>query len=187
MARSAAIGQDAFVNTKTGVASYYWRSMDAGSGPFPHHAWWQIGWITDYLMAEAELRSGGRVVFPRGFITPKVGPHQSYGFAPGTAFGKKANLRIIVDGVNISNPSLEHIVAESEDKSTVHILLLNQHHENQTGTVKLDLQRFKRKNQPTSVRILDHEGKITQSVTPSEELKVSVPSYGLAALELVFE
>src|SRR5690606_34410038 len=39
MARSAAIGRHAFVNQKTGVASYYWRAMDAGSGPFPHHAW----------------------------------------------------------------------------------------------------------------------------------------------------
>ncbi|MBE7177545.1 MAG: glycerophosphoryl diester phosphodiesterase [Mucilaginibacter polytrichastri] len=68
MARAAAIGRDAFVDPKTSVASYYWHTMNAGSGPYPHHAWWQIGWITDYLMAETELRSNGEVSFPRGFV-----------------------------------------------------------------------------------------------------------------------
>ncbi len=45
--------------------------MNKGAGPYPHHAWWQIGWITDYLLAEAQLRSDGQITFPRGFVTPK--------------------------------------------------------------------------------------------------------------------
>ena len=58
-------------------------------------AWWQIGWIMDYLMSEAEMRSNGAVSFPRGFITPKVGPHQTIGFESGLTYGKKANLVLI--------------------------------------------------------------------------------------------
>ena len=50
MARAAAWGRDAFVDSATSVASYYWNAMNRGSGPYPHHAWWQVGWLTDYLL-----------------------------------------------------------------------------------------------------------------------------------------
>ncbi|ULT40502.1 hypothetical protein KRR40_37825 [Niabella defluvii] len=66
MARAAALTKDAFVDPATGVASYYWSAMNKGAGPFPHHAWWQLGWITDYLMSELLLRSQGRIEFPQG-------------------------------------------------------------------------------------------------------------------------
>src|SRR5690606_23491990 len=72
MARAAVWGRDAFVNKENSVASYYWNRMDGGPGRFPHHAWWQIGWITDYLLSEIASRSGHEIEFPRGFITPKV-------------------------------------------------------------------------------------------------------------------
>ncbi|HEV7350902.1 glycerophosphoryl diester phosphodiesterase [Telluribacter sp.] len=125
MARAAAIGRDAFVDHKTSVASYYWNAMNRGAGPFPHHAWWQIGWITDYLLSEAELRSKGKVSFPRGFITPKVGPHQTYGFAPGTVNGEKARLVISEDWVKINNPSVDYILAEAVDSNKRFVILLN--------------------------------------------------------------
>lgn len=125
LARSAAWGRDAFVEPKTSVASYYWRVMNQGSGPYPHHAWWQIGWLTDYLMSEAELRSGGQVKFPRGFVTPKVGPHQSYGFAPGVINGQKAWLKIDENLVKIDNPTVDYLLAESEKKDTFFVILLN--------------------------------------------------------------
>src|SRR5690554_2176982 len=187
MARSAAIGRDAFVNQETGVASYYWRNMDAGSGPFPHHAWWQIGWITDYLMAEAELRSEGKVFFPRGFITPKVGPHQSYGFEAGVVFGKKADLKIVPGGIILDNPSLEHIITETEEGGSLLILLLNQHHEIQSGKLQLDLEKFNQNQSPASVRVLDQEGKVLQELPVDQDWRVSIPPYGLAVLELTFK
>ncbi len=34
----------------------------------------------------------GNITFPQGFITPKVGPHTTYGFAPGTIYGQPAGL-----------------------------------------------------------------------------------------------
>lgn len=115
MARSAVVGRDAFVDDETGVASYYWAAMNRGAGPYPHHAWWQAGWITDYLMAELELRSGGEICFPAGFITPKVGPHRTYGFAPGMVYGEKAGLVMLPGKVETDNPNVEVVLARSEN------------------------------------------------------------------------
>ncbi|QIP12168.1 glycerophosphoryl diester phosphodiesterase [Spirosoma aureum] len=125
MARSGAIGRDAFVDPKTSVASYYWQAMNRGSGPYPHHAWWQIGWLTDYLMAEAELRSGGKVTFPRGFVAPKVGPHQTYGFAPGTINGEKATLLIDENLAKIDNPSIDYLLAKAVKGEKLFVVLMN--------------------------------------------------------------
>ncbi len=123
MARAAANGKDGFVDKATGVASYYWDDFDKGAGSFPHHAWWQIGWIMDYLMSEAELRSNGAISFPRGFITPKVGPHQSIGFAPGLLFGKKANLILVPELIYTDNALCEYLTIVSD--STLYILTMN--------------------------------------------------------------
>lgn len=137
LARAAAWGRHAFVDSTTSVASYYWNAMNRGAGPYPHHAWWQIGWITDYLMAEAELRSGGQVQFPRGFVTPKVGPHQTYGFAPGTVYGQPASL-ILRDGLAVSdNPNVEVITALSPDRKRLFVVLLNNRAQATTTTVNL--------------------------------------------------
>lgn len=125
MARAAAIGRDAFVDPATSVASYYWNTMNKGAGPYPHHAWWQIGWITDYLLSEAQLRSGNKVTFARGFITPKVGPHESYGFAPGNIYGNEANLVNQQGIVTCTNPNIEYILARGTDGKKLFVVLLN--------------------------------------------------------------
>lgn len=123
MARAAAIGRDAFVDDATAVATYYWAAMNRGAGPYPHHAWWQLGWITDYLLAELELRSGGAISFPAGFITPKVGPHRTYGFSAGTVFGEKASL-VMEDGlVKTDSPDAETVLARSDKH--LYVMLLN--------------------------------------------------------------
>lgn len=125
MARAGAVGRDAFVDSATHVASYYWNAMNKGAGPYPHHAWWQLGWITDYLLAEAELRSGGRIVFPRGFVTPKVGPHQSYGFAPGKIDGVSVRLVVRPEIAQQESPDLETLTAISTDGKKLFVILLN--------------------------------------------------------------
>lgn len=144
MARSAAWGRDAFVDAKTSVASYYWNAMSRGAGPYPHHAWWQIGWLTDYLMSEAELRSGGQVKFPRGFVTPKVGPHQSYGFAPGIINGQKAWLKIDEDLVQIDNPTVDYLLAESEKKDTLFVILLNNRLQTTNFQITINRKSYKK-------------------------------------------
>lgn len=123
MARAAAIGRDAFVDDATAVASYYWATMNNGAGPYPHHAWWQMGWITDYLLAELELRSDGAVSFPAGFITPKVGPHRTAAFSPGTVYGESASLVMLPGVVSTGNPNVEAVLARND--STLFVMLLN--------------------------------------------------------------
>ena len=136
MARAAAIGRDAFVDDETAVASYYWAAMNRGAGPYPHHAWWQMGWITDYLIAELELRSDGRISFPAGFITPKVGPHRTFAFAPGKVYGEDAELIMLPGRASCDNPNVEYLLARSADNLIV--MLLNDLGEPQTATVSID-------------------------------------------------
>ena len=98
--------------------------MNKGAGPFPHHAWWQIGWITDYLLSEASLRSRGGIAFPRGFFTPKVGPHACYGFAPGKIFGEGAELGW--GAVPTGHPAADCVVARAVGHDRIFLVLLNE-------------------------------------------------------------
>ena len=125
MARLAVLGRDAFINKTTGTASYYWYAMNRGAGPYPHHAWWQIGWMMDYLIAEANYRSGGEIDFPGGFFTPKVGPHRPYGFAPGQIYGKKVNLTMKKGLVKLDNPYVEYLTATDMDGKKLYVILMN--------------------------------------------------------------
>ncbi|HEX6428345.1 MAG TPA: glycerophosphoryl diester phosphodiesterase [Niastella sp.] len=141
MARAAALGRDAFVDTKTNVASYYWDAMDNGPGAFPHHAWWQIGWITDYLLSEASLRTEGKINFPRGFITPKVGPHQTYGFAAGTVFGASAELFLKQGLVTATSPYLDYFAAINTQQKKVWLLLMNNDDDALTTSLHVDYSK----------------------------------------------
>jgi hypothetical protein len=138
LARTNALGRDAFVNPETGVASYYWTRFNQGTGPFPHHAIWQIGWIYDYLIAEAELRSEGKIAFPRGFMTPKVGSHKSLGFAQGEIDGMKVNLLIHRNLIQTNNPNIDYITSVSDDGKTLYVVLLNQQAKQNSGKIKVN-------------------------------------------------
>lgn len=142
MARAAALGRDAFVDPATGVASYYWNAMNRGAGPFPHHAWWQIGWITDYLLSEVALRSQGKVVFPRGFITPKVGPHETYGFEPGIVFGNKAELMLKKGLLTLNSPYIDHFAAIDRKDKKLYLFLLNDDDEQRSFSVAIDYSKI---------------------------------------------
>ena len=136
MARAAAIGRDAFVDNETGVASYYWAAMNRGAGPYPHHAWWQMGWITDYLVAEMELRSNGNIKFPAGFITPKVGPHRTFGFRTGTIDGDKARLVMKPGAFECNNPNVEVLLAEGDEY--LYMMLMNDICHEQEVSIKVN-------------------------------------------------
>ncbi|MFT4033371.1 MAG: glycerophosphoryl diester phosphodiesterase [Siphonobacter sp.] len=154
MARAGAIGRDAFVDQKTSVASYYWQTMNKGAGPYPHHAWWQIGWITDYLMAEAELRTNGKVNFPRGFVTPKVGPHQTYGFEAGTIYGDKASLFIRENVAKPSSPVIDYILAKSETANRIYVVLLNDRLQTTSFNLELHPEQYKTGAKTKSIKSL---------------------------------
>lgn len=188
MARAAAIGRDAFVDPKTGVASYYWDSMNNGAGPFPHHAWWQVGWITDYLISEATVRSNGQIDYPSGFITPKVGPHRTYGFAPGTVFGTKASLIMCPGLFELDNPYVEYITGINEKEKTLFLILLNNDDEKQISRIKMNsTHRFKGKTiRIRDVACMDNEGTHTP-VNEQEEWNVDTEAYGLTVLRIRYK
>jgi len=178
MARAAAIGRDAFVDPKTSVASYYWSTMNKGAGPYPHHAWWQIGWITDYLLSEAQLRSGNKVTFPRGFITPKVGPHESYGFAPGRIYGNEASL-INQEGIVVcNNPNIEYILARDTNAKRMFLILLNDTGEPLKEHIKLNFDKI---NIPATDHVITD---LTENrpLDAANELDVAMDGYGIKVL-----
>jgi hypothetical protein len=180
MARSAAIGRDAFVDPKTSVASYYWNTMNRGAGPYPHHAWWQVGWITDYLMAEADLRSDGKISFPRGFITPKVGPHQTYGFQNGNIFGESAQLLSTKDFLDCDKPQVDYIVAKSAKNNKVFIVFLN----NDADAVTTNVKWGDRSKSFKKITIRDEKGQPIATQHLPEITSLSLHSYGLKLIVL---
>lgn len=188
MARAAAIGRDAFVDPKTGVTSYYWDSMNNGAGPFPHHAWWQVGWITDYLISEATVRSNGQIVYPSGFITPKVGPHRTYGFAPGTVFGTKASLIMRPGLFELDNPYTEYITAINEKEKTLFLILLNNDDEKQISRIKMNSTHlFKGKTiRIREVTRMDSEGALTP-MNVQGEWEMDTDAYGLTVLRIRYK
>jgi hypothetical protein len=184
IARSAAVARDAFVDPLTSVASYYWKGMNGGPGEFPHHAWWQIGWITDYLMSEIALRSEQAVTFPRGFFTPKVGPHASFGFAPGMIYGEAADLSW--GNVGVDEPAVDYVVARAINHSRVFLILLNEVGREKNVVLRPDVRSLTggRAGAWTSARLVG----ITNppALDPAAPLKLTLPGYGLSVVALDF-
>lgn len=189
MARMAVIGRDAFVDIKTGVASYYWDSMNDGAGPFPHHAWWQIGWIVDYLMSEANMRSQGKIFFPRGFIAPKVGPHQTYGFAAGNIFGAKADLIMRKGLFNLDNPYIEYITALDEKGKDLYLIVMNNDDDTQSFRAKLNtaLLFAKKDVEIKNVSLIADNGTSKTLLSDTTTWNLNLNSYGLAVLKFQYK
>ena len=166
MARAAAIGRDAHVDDATAVASYYWEAMNKGAGPYPHHAWWQMGWITDYLMAELELRSEGDITFPAGFITPKVGPHRTYAFAKGSIYGEPVQLMMRQGALSCDNPNVETLLARSD--SNLYIMIMNDVDREQKASLTADAQVLGNSN-------------------VQETYDITLPAYGLKVIKIPYE
>lgn len=185
MARAAAWGRDAFVDSTTGVASYYWRAMNNGAGPYPHHAWWQIGWIMDYLIAEANMRSMKKITFPSGFITPKVGPHLTYGFAKGSVMGNGAVLILRPGLLRLSNPKLDCLTALNEEGRKLYLVILNNSVEKETAILDLDMDALLPGNIVRAVSIRDITVKGKESTFRDKTIRMD-PT-GLRVLEVSYD
>ncbi|WP_051425848.1 hypothetical protein [Jiangella gansuensis] len=138
LARIAARGRDEWVGERSGIPSYYWRAGNGGSAVYPWHGWWHMGWLVDYLLAEAHLRTGGEISFPAGFCTAKVGSHRPYGFAPGTIFGHDAELWMPRPLVTVDDPEVDWLTARSADGSRLFVVALNESPEARTATLRLE-------------------------------------------------
>jgi len=188
MARAASWGQDAFVDQKTSVASYYWDKMNAGVGRYPHHAWWQVGWIMDYLLSEVALRSNGNISFPRGFITPKVGPHQTYGFSPGTVYGEVAELSLKENAIVIDNQRIDFIGAVNKSNKESYLMLLNNSIDIQQTHIKINHEILYGGNgKVEKIEVLDKEGHVAGEVSVGGSVTLEIPAYGLNTLKITYK
>lgn len=186
MARAAAWGRDAFVDPASSVASYYWNRFDQGPGKYPHHAWWQVGWITDYLVSEAMMRSGNAIHFPSGFVTPKVGPHKCYGFANGAVFGREASLYLPDGLVSTGNTRVDYLGAMGVGNKDLYVILLNNSVESQKAAVSLDLSKVLsgQVKGVSSVELLDAGGNIVREYDLAGPYNVEMEAAGMAVLKV---
>lgn len=188
MARVATWGQDAFVDPKTHVASYYWDKMNAGVGRYPHHAWWQVGWIVDYLLSEVELRSHGNISFPRGFITPKVGPHQTYGFTPGKVYGEAVELSLQDGVLALENQRIDFIGAVNKLDKKYYLILLNNSADKQETRLKIDQELlFDDNTKFNEMELLDEYGNVVREVSAEEIQTLEIAAYGLNTLRISYQ
>ena len=185
-ARAAARGRQAFVGEETGVSVYYWESLPhvaRDQDKFPWHAFWQIGWITDYLLAEAHLRSNGAIEFPAGFMTPKVGPHRTFGFAPGTIFGHKADLVFRQGMMECDNSDMEFVTALSEDGNTLYVLAINQSPQEGSASLKIDFPRLSADARWRSEEVLQGDASTVNRADGS--IRMTIPAWGMHVIARV--
>lgn len=188
MARAAALGRDAFVDKATSVASYYWDTMNKGAGPYPHHAWWQVGWITDYLLSEIEMRAAGKIKFPRGFITPKVGPHETYGFAAGSVYGTPAELLLKEGLLETGNPYVDYYCAINKTQKKLFLLLLNNDDDPQYTTLQVDYAKVMAGKilTPGTVYSIGANGD-RKAVGKNNVFPLTLSPYGLTVIEINYK
>lgn len=180
LARTAAIAREEFLNPDTKIATYYWSQFDRGPGPFPHHAWWQLGWIVDYLLCEAECRSEGLIAFPRGFVTPKVGPQRITGFAPGRIGQHEADLILRPGLVRTGCPDLDCLTALSSDGRRLYIVLLGSSAHENRGRITLDVTKLGWQG-IDRVRALTPE---TERLSDTEATDCTIDGFGLKLWEI---
>lgn len=190
MARCAARGRDLYVDPQSGQSIYYWNGVEkveTSAKMFPHHAFWQIGWITDYILSEARFRSGSKVSFPSGFMTPKVGPHVCYGFAPGTIYGIPAQLFMPEGLLKSSNPYLEYMPAMSVKSDRLFLMVLNQSSTVQDAELVVDTQKLGRGEKAAWKKASLLQGQqLTAFDAPGGTVKVKIQPWGMAVIAIDF-
>jgi len=184
LARAAARGRDAFVDPVSGIPSYYWKNGNTGASQFPWHGWWHIGWVTDYLVQEAHLRSHGRISFPGGFCTAKVGSHRPYGFAAGSIFGQKAELFAPRQLVTIDKPDIDWLTARSVDGKRLFLIAFNQTAKPLGGTIALDPRAVEPGKIASWGRTRELESGVAKA--GADNWKASIPAQGLVVFSVDF-
>lgn len=182
LARAAATAREAHLAPDTHMATYYWSQFDRGPGPFPHHAWWQLGWIADYVFAEAEMRSGRQISFPRGFMTPKVGPQRIFGFEPGQVYGATANPVLIKGLFDTDNTDIEILSALAADRSALYLILMNSTPREQRTALKVHPAAISGKWIMTTAVIDAAVGRAIESGADGS-FAITLPGYGIQTLK----
>ena len=113
----------------------------------------------------------------------KVGPHVTYGFAPGNIYGKKADLLFRPDMVGCDNPEIEFLTALSENGTKLYLIAMCQSNDSQSCTVTLDLsQLVANKTGFRSAKAL--QGKIIRSAGKKGQINLDFAPWGMNVIEI---
>jgi hypothetical protein len=156
-------------------------------------AWSQMGSLLDYLLSEAYVRSGRKIDFPRGFTAAHTGPHQPYGFAPGTILGEPAFLKLPPGLITSENPSLEYLSALGTRDSRLFVIALNNSDRDLVTNIKLNPDHLIPgktvrwlQGRPLSLQVQPYAGWAVP-LDPYGNWKVTLPPYGLAVFQVTFQ
>lgn len=144
-ARNMALGQFSnypgyyinYLSTTERSADYPYRGPDL-SNIYYHHIPVHYAFTTDWLFTEAEIRSGGKILFPtvmqQGYVWFA---NRLRGHAPGQFFGHDGAWPLLKRGlVTIDNPSQNYVMAASGDG--FHVFLMNEADQEVNATLTLD-------------------------------------------------
>ena len=153
------------------------------SGIYYHHIPPQLAFSVDFLVAQAEQRSAGRIRFPwamqQGYawFTNRI-----YGMAGGEIFGQPAG-RLLLDGkaIRIEEKEIDWLAARSRDR--VWLVLMSQADAPVRPTITLDTERLGLTDgAPLTAYTVDRpEGEQLAAEALSE---LTVPAKGLVAVSL---
>ena len=163
---------------------YPWDGPDV-TDIYYHHIVPHLAWTIDYLVAEASLRSKGKIRFPSqrengyAYFDSRV-----YGHAPGKIYeSDNAWLWLRRGLVTIDNPQLNYLTAHSGKQ--LFLILMNENTLAEKAIIRFsaDALKFTPEEVKEVAQILD--GAVAQSLPlRGGSVEVAVPSRGLVVLRL---
>ena len=117
-------------------------------------------------------------------ITPKVGPHQTYGFAPGKIYGATASLVLRNGMLSTKNSYLDYFAALDEKNQKIYFMLLNNDDENLNTTIDLVLNNIVNGATFKSAAWLNQQGKSMVSIVHQDRIPVQMAPYGIKVMEI---
>ena len=115
-------------------------------------------------------------------MTPKVGPHRTFGFAPGTIFGNEASLIFRQGMMRCDNGDMEFLTALSSDGKTLYLLAINQSPGDGSGTLLIDLSKLSADAEWTGETVL--QGESPKVDRAAGRLELSLPAWGMDVIAL---
>lgn len=190
------IAHNAVIGRYTNYPGYYFRQHTVAplkpdfpfTGPFDnstiyyHHAPAQLGMTIDYLLAEHETRSRGKIKFPAAFEENFVWfRFRTYGHRPGTFYGDEGVWLWMPRGiVAIDNSQVNWISAEGGDR--FYLSLTNSSPDRQSVRVDFgDAVGLTGETRPVTVIADDQPRRVEMT---GRSLTIDVSAHGLTAVVL---
>ena len=152
-----------YLSTTERAPDYPYKGPDLSS-IYYHHIPTHYAFTTDWLFTAAEVRSGGKVLFPtvmqQGYVWFN---NRLRGHAPGKFFGHDGAWPVLKRGlVGIDSPALNYVMAASP--GGFHVYLMNESDEEVNATLTLDTSGLLLRDR-TLARV-DAGGSVIQSKPP---------------------